>query len=152
MFTLSTFTPVPGDLMSPSLVQIGELAAEFHLNPKTLRYYESIGLLHTPTRTPSGYRQYEEADRTRLHFILQAKAVGFRLEDIAEVLQVRDQGEVPCPHVRRLLDTKLAEVDRQLQALTQVRSELLALRVESDVEECGGHVCGIIERSASRQA
>lgn len=138
--------------MSPSLVQIGELAAEFHLNPKTLRYYESIGLLQTPTRTPSGYRQYEEADRARLHFILQAKAVGFRLEDIAEVLQVRDQEEAPCTHVRHLLDTKLAEVDRQLQALTQVRTELMALKIEAEVEECGGHVCGIIERSAARRA
>ncbi|WP_034389083.1 heavy metal-responsive transcriptional regulator [Deinococcus sp. YIM 77859] len=138
--------------MSTSPVRIGELAAEFHLNPKTLRYYESIGLLPAPGRSTSGYRQYGAADRARLHFIVQAKAVGLRLEDIAEVLQVRERGEPPCAHVRSLLDARLAEVDRHLQALTRFRAELLALRVEADVEGCGGSVCGIIERSALGRA
>lgn len=138
--------------MTSPLLRIGELAAEFRLNPKTLRFYESIRLLPTPDRTPSGYRQYGEADRARLHFIVQAKAVGLRLEDIAEVLQVRERGEPPCAHVRTLLDARLAEVDRQLQALTQFRSALLTLRAEADAEECGGSVCGIIERSAASRA
>ena len=138
--------------MSTPPVRIGELAASFHLNPKTLRYYESIGLLPSPGRTPSGYRQYSETDRARLHFIVQAKAVGLRLEDIADILEVRERGERPCAHVRSLLDARLAEVDQQLQVLTQFRAELLTLRAEADAEECGGSVCGIIERSAASRA
>ena len=52
------------------LMRIGELAAELGLNPKTIRYYEEIGLLPQPRRTPAGYRLYEAADRERLAFIL----------------------------------------------------------------------------------
>jgi DNA-binding transcriptional MerR regulator len=128
------------------LMRIGELAAELGLNPKTIRYYEAIGLLRPPRRTPSGYRLYDAAARERVRFILKAKAVGLTLEEIKQVLDVRSKGQQPCTHVLALLDQKLAAVDEQLRALSEFRRKLVALRSEAAAtmraEAC---VCGIIE-------
>ncbi|CAM3382025.1 Putative transcriptional regulator [Deinococcus saxicola] len=130
-------------------VRIGELAAEFGLNPRTLRYYESIGLLPPAPRTASGYRYYGNLDRARLQFVAQAKAVGLTLEEIKGVLKIHERGEPPCAHVTRLVDDKLADVERQLQALTAFRENLLALRAEAQRPgNCSGNVCGLIERHA----
>jgi MerR family Zn(II)-responsive transcriptional regulator of zntA len=127
-------------------LRIGELAAELGLNPKTIRYYEQIGLLPAVPRTESGYRLYGAADIERLRFIGKAKAVGLSLEEIGEILALRREGRAPCEHVLELLNRKLAAVDRQLRALRDFRRELLGLREEAartaTAEAC---VCGIIE-------
>jgi DNA-binding transcriptional MerR regulator len=127
-------------------VRIGELAAELGLNPKTIRYYEEIGLLPEPRRTPAGYRLYEAADRERLAFVLKARAVGLSLDEISEILAVRRRGQPPCEHVLGLLDRKIAGIDQQLRALEDVRHALVSLREEADTSTCAdGSVCGIIE-------
>ncbi|WP_376790848.1 heavy metal-responsive transcriptional regulator [Thermoflexus sp.] len=127
-------------------MRIGQLAAELGLNPKTIRYYEEIGLLPRPARTPAGYRLYRPADRDRLQFILKAKAIGFSLKEIKEILALRQAGEQPCAHVLALLDQKIAAIDRQLAALAAFRQELVDLREEA-IKTMGGesHICGIIE-------
>src|SRR5215208_4582891 len=102
-------------------MRIGRLAAALGLNPKTIRYYEEIGLLPAPVRSPAGYRQYSAADRERLRFIAKAKAIGFTLREIGEILARRDEGMEPCPYVGELLDHKLAAVETQLQLLSEMR-------------------------------
>ncbi len=92
-------------------LRIGALAADLGLNPKTIRYYEEIGLLPVPQRTGAGYRQYSAADRERLRFI-KAKVIGFTLREIREILAVRDGGGEPCPYLGDLLAHKLAAVGR----------------------------------------
>ena len=126
---------------------IGQLAQRAGLNPKTIRYYEEIGVLPRPQRTPASYRQYDEADLARLRFIGQAKAIGLTLIEISEVLALREQRGPPCSHVRALLDHKLEAVDAQVRVLTAFRQEVVALR-EGTAETCSddGTVCGIIER------
>lgn len=127
--------------------RIGELASALGLNPKTIRYYEQIHLLPAPERTASGYRRYTASDRERLCFILKAKAIGFTLEEIRTVIDLRCNAQSPCPHVLALLEQKLAAVDNQLRALNDVRVELLGLRQEA-AKTTGVHaeVCGIIEQ------
>ena len=128
------------------LLRIGELAADVGLNPKTIRYYEEIGLLPAPLRSPSGYRQYSAADGERLRFIAKAKTLGFTLREIREILALRDDGVEPCPHVWALLDRKLAAVDAHLRLLTEMRADLLALQAESVVTACSStSICGLIE-------
>jgi DNA-binding transcriptional MerR regulator len=128
-------------------LRIGELAAELGLNPKTLRYYEAIGLLPAPRRTSSGYRVYDARARQRLGFIAKAKAIGLTLEEIREILALRDSGESPCEHVLALLDRKLAKVDQQLRALVDFRQELIILREEAaETMRADACVCGIIEQ------
>jgi DNA-binding transcriptional MerR regulator len=80
-------------------LKIGELATVLGLNPKTIRYYEDIGLLPKPQRTVSGYRLYEAADVERLSFIGKAKAIGLTLEEIREISDARPDGQRPCEHV-----------------------------------------------------
>lgn len=127
-------------------LRIGELAAELGINPKTIRYYEELGLLPAPARQANGYRTYDAADRERLAFIAKAKAIGFTLDEIAEVLALRRAGEQPCEHVLMLLDRKLAAVDEQLAKLMEVRGELAALRAEAaHTMTQDAAVCGIIE-------
>ena len=136
---------MPKVVRAPKL-RIGQLAAELGLNPKTIRYYEAIGLLPAPRRTAAGYRLYGEADRERLRFITKAKAMGLTLEEIVGILKLRSAGQRPCEHVLGLLDAKLSAVDRQLRALTEFRRELIALREEAaETVKCDGRVCAIIE-------
>jgi MerR family transcriptional regulator, Zn(II)-responsive regulator of zntA len=127
-------------------VRIGELAADVQLNPKTIRYYEEIGLLPAPRRTAAGYRQYSAADRERLRFIAKAKVLGFTLREIGELLALRDGGEEPCSYLGQLLDHKLAAIEVQLALLTELRAEFQALRMEMATTACSSTpICGIIE-------
>ncbi|AFZ69279.1 heavy metal-responsive transcriptional regulator [Deinococcus peraridilitoris] len=131
----------------PECLRIGELAREFHLNPKTIRYYEDIGLLPTPERSKGGFRLYGHADRERLIFINKAKAIGLSLEEIAELLSVRKSGGKPCKHLLGLLDHKVKLLDHQIRTMTEFRHELIRLRDESVIaDECDGKICAIVER------
>lgn len=127
-------------------LRIGELAGELGINPKTIRYYEKIGLLPPAKRSDNGYRRYDEDDREWLHFIAKAKTVGLTLEEIGEILALRRAGTQPCEHVLALLDHKLMTVAEQLRALTDFQQELLTLREEaSKTMRTDACVCGIIE-------
>lgn len=131
-------------------MQVGELAARFGLNPKTIRYYESVGLLPPAERTDSGYRRYTEGDVARLGFIRRAKLLGLALEEIRDLLSLASRGEQPCGQVFLLLDRKIDEVDRRIQELQTFRQELAQLRAvwsegEGPLESGGASVCPIIE-------
>lgn len=132
---------------TPTQLRIGGLAAELGVNTKTIRYYESIGLLPQPKRTESGYRLYGPADTERLAFIRKARAVGLTLEEIGEMLALRGQGTQPCGHLRDLVHQKLRAVDEQLLALKDFREVLVMLEAETSDTACGGgQVCGVIEQ------
>jgi MerR family Zn(II)-responsive transcriptional regulator of zntA len=134
-------------------MRIGELAARFDLNPKTIRYYEEIGLLPQADRSASGYRRYDERDVERLGFIRRAKALGLSLDEIRAILVARTEGELPCSQVLSLIEKKIAEIDQRIQALQTFRTELATLRANwVDEHRNPRHVpapiCPIIERQA----
>lgn len=127
--------------------RIGALAAKFNLNPKTIRYYEEIGLIDTPERSPSGYRLYTQSDCERINFILKAKTIGLALKEIDEIIKLRQEGCQPCKHVDSLLDSKIAALDALSRALAEFRQELVALRERAaENAETEGRICGIIEQ------
>ncbi len=107
---------------------IGELARRTGVNPKTIRYYEEIGLLPLAARSPSGYRQYAEADVERLEFIRNAKTLGVALEEIKEVLAFRNRGVSPCPYVLKLLDAKVKEIRGRIRGLRMLAEDLTRLQ------------------------
>jgi DNA-binding transcriptional MerR regulator len=110
------------------MLRIGQLAAEAGFTPKTLRYYEGLGLLSPDRRSESGYRLYSEAAVERLRFVSRARALGLRLEDIRHILEISDEGRVPCEHAVAVVDRELARIGQQMTRLREVRSGLQALR------------------------
>lgn len=108
-------------------MKIGELADEADVTTKTIRYYESIGLLAEPGRTPSGYRDYDAAAAERLRFIRDAQATGLSLAEIQSVLELKDAGANSCSHTRSLLERHLADLDGQIERLVAARTELVEL-------------------------
>jgi len=109
-------------------MRIGQLAKKVGLNPRTIRYYEYIGLLPPPPRTESGYRRYADGDAERLEFIRSAQALGIALSEIKEVLAFRDRGAYPCPYVLTLIDRKVEEIESHIRGLRALAADLKRLR------------------------
>jgi DNA-binding transcriptional MerR regulator len=109
-------------------MRIGELAAATGTTTKTLRFYEHSGLLPPPERTANGYRDYGADAVSRLDFIHRGRAAGLTLCQIREVIDIRDAGDPPCDHVRQLLVARLADIDRQIADLQDLRTSLTTLR------------------------
>lgn len=108
-------------------MRIGELADQGGVTTKTVRYYESIGLLDQPTRTPSGYRDYAIDAVERLRFIRDAQASGLSLSEVASVLELKSAGQRSCAHTTSLLNEHLHDLDRQIERLQAARSTLAEL-------------------------
>ncbi len=129
-------------------MRIGELAEQAGISTKAIRYYEQVGILAPPARTPSGYRAYDEVALGRLGFVRAAQAVGLSLGEIRQVIAFRDHGQAPCAHVTELLQRHAAELDARIRELQQLRGELqqLAERAATlDPEHCPPErVCHII--------
>lgn len=111
---------------------IGELAGRAGLSAKTVRYYESIGLLGEAVRTESGYRTYAVEDLERLQFITSAKQLGLTLSEIKDVIATWAAGTRPCGKVATMLDEKLAELDQRIDQMTRFRDELRAYKARVD--------------------
>ena len=108
-------------------MRIGELASRTGTPTKTIRYYESIGVLPAPERATNGYRDYPEDAVDRLSFVRDAQATGLTLTEIASVLDLRSQGEATCHHVIDLLERHLTALDRHIQTLRETRRKLANL-------------------------
>lgn len=108
-------------------MKVGELAAQAGVTAKTVRYYESIGLMPEPPRTPSGYRIYDDAAVDRLAFVRDAQATGLSLDEISSVLELKEAGQRSCSHTSELLDRHLKELDDQIVRLQQARAVLVEL-------------------------
>lgn len=130
---------------------IGELAERLGINPRTIRYYESIGLLPEPERSKSGYRVYQEADVERLVFVKAAQRLGLALDEVGEILALRERGQPPCAYVRTVLRRQVSDIDRQLQELHHLREQLVALDLQAqEAPAIEGTICGLIEHVRQR--
>lgn len=117
-----------------SALRSGELARKIGVSKDTLRHYERIGVLAPPQRTDSGYRLYSPDSVTRLEKIRRAMTIGFTLEEIAEILRVRDSDQAPCRDVQRLAKRKLAELEERIEELTRARNNLANVLREWDLQ------------------
>lgn len=128
-------------------MRIGELATRTGITAKTIRFWESAGLLADPARTPSGYRDYQPDAIDRLAFIRHAQTAGLTLEEIRQVLVIADSGHPPCEHVSGLIRQHLTDLDQRIRELTDTRRRLrhLARRAaEQDPATCDQY-CTILQ-------
>lgn len=137
-------------------MQIRIVAERTGLNAPTIRYYESIGLLPEPERLPNGYRDYSEEDVARLQFVAGARTLDFLLDDIGEILALRDRREAPCRIVLDLLREKEKGIARRITELKRLRGELQELyqlgeTFPTDDVEGKACVCHLISEQAENR-
>ena len=129
--------------MTTMTLTIGRLAASASVHVETVRYYQRRGLLHEPARPLGGVRRYGPTDVTRLQFIRRAQTMGFSLDEIAGLLQIK--GKRACEQTRQLAELKLADVRRRLGELRQLENDLMQV-----VAECSqvpaGEYCPTLDR------
>lgn len=109
---------------------IGALAQRAGVHLETIRYYQRRGLVGEPDRPFGGVRRYTEDHIGRLHFIRHAQELGFRLDDVGELLKLEDGAH--CREARTLGERRLADVRRKLSDLQRIESALATL-----VDRCG---------------
>ena len=126
----------------PRGLRIGEVAARTQTTPRTIRYYEEIGLLPaSDDRTAGAHRLYDEEDVERLEEVLRLKHVlGVSLDELRELITaeraraaLRDEwhsGAASVSRQREILDEALGHVDRQLELVARRRDEIARLEDE----------------------
>jgi DNA-binding transcriptional MerR regulator len=122
--------PQPG-APSTATFSIGELARLVDLSPRTIRYYEEIGLLSTVRRLEGGKRIYTADDLRRLRFIKKLKALGLTLAEMQELeaayARHRTNAKV-LPRLVELLDRRIAEIDERIETLASLRHDIREYR------------------------
>jgi len=113
-------------MVAPTSIRSGELARLVGVSRDTLRYYERKGLLQPPHRSGGGYRLYPASAIRRLRVIKGGLALGFSVDELADIFRVRDQNRPPCQQVRELAGRKAEELRLRISELTVLRKELLS--------------------------
>src|SRR5215216_1585548 len=108
-------------------MRIQEFAQLTGLPAKTIRYYESIGLLSPPTRAANGYREYSEEDLRRARFVAGTRALDLSLEEIKEILAMQDRREAPCRTLLNLIEQKADQMEERIRLLKQMEADLRKL-------------------------
>ena len=116
-------------------LKIGQLAREAGLGVETVRFYERRGLIADPPRRASGYRQYPQETVARLRFIRRAKELGFSLNEIKELLDLRVSPEIPKVEVKRTALVKIADLEERIAMLERMKRAL-----EEITAACSGEV------------
>lgn len=124
---------------------IGELARAAGIPTSTVRFYERAGLLKPAGRTASNYRFYDDNAVDRLRFIKAAQASGFTIGDIRALIELRDGTSAPCTEVQALIDTRHAQVVRQLDDLRHVKDVLESSMIMCREAQRDGR-CEVMER------
>jgi MerR family mercuric resistance operon transcriptional regulator len=112
--------------MQPTTLTIGRLARAAGVNVETVRYYQRLGLVDEPPKPESGFRHYPADTLDRIVFIKRAQQLGFRLEEIRELLEL---GDGHCADVRTKAEQKRRQIEaqiRDLRAMGATLDELIA--------------------------
>lgn len=111
---------------------IGRLAKKAGIGIETVRFYERQGLIAPPPRTASNYRIYPLEEVSRLRFIKRAKALGFTLNEIKELLALSQDPHTTRADIKKRTLAKIEDVDRKIRDLTSIKTALEHLAAECD--------------------
>ena len=113
-------------------MNIAEVSAATGLPPKTIRYYEDIGLI-APARQANGYRVFRDTDRHKLAFLARARSLGFGIDACRDLLALYTDQDRASADVKAIAKRHLAEIDGKIAALQSMRNTLGEL-----VDACAG--------------
>lgn len=131
------------DAGADRIVAIGALSQRTGTNVETVRYYERVGLLPAPARSPGGYRLYGMHHLKRLIFIRRARALGFSIDEVRMLLRLADERRRPCAEVRVVAEAHLNDVRAKLADL-RAMERVLKATVAKCAEGASVH-CPLIE-------
>jgi len=144
--------PLPGELnKNENRLKVGAVAKAAGVGVQTLHYYERLGLLPKPKRSAANYRLYSPDAIRRVRFIKKARAIGLRLDETKQILDLKDRGRAPCHEVVNLGKKHLQEIAVRLRQLRAVH-RMLAKSVDDwrkadrPGRVCAGEFCDLIER------
>jgi len=124
-------------------MKIGEASRQSGCHIETIRYYERVGILSPTARSESGYRRYADHHIQQLRFIHHARELGFPLEDIRELLSLKEQPDLSCEAVDSITDKHLQGIRGRIRHLESLAKELRRLSASCS----GSHIaeCRILE-------
>ncbi|MCB1599562.1 MAG: helix-turn-helix domain-containing protein [Lysobacterales bacterium] len=124
-------------------MKISDAAAASGCHLETIRYYERVGLLPPPARTPGRYRQYGDADVERLRFVARGRELGFSLDEIRSLLRLAKDPVMSCGEVDQIARQHLEDIRLRINDLKR-----MAVELERTINSCGGGqrgVCTILD-------
>ncbi len=127
-----------GGEVTPRL-PIGLLSQRTGCNIETIRYYERVGLLATPTRSSGGHRMYNESHLMRLSFVRRARDLGFTLDEVRALLRLADERGRPCAEARDVAAGHLADVRAKiadLRKMERVLRDMVASCADGTLPDC----------------
>ena len=116
-----------------------DLARATGCNLETIRYYETVGIMPDPPRTPKGYRSYDGTHVRRLKFVMRSRDLGFSLEEIRGLLGLVDDRTQTCAQVQTVAEAHLEDVKAKiadLERIERVLSETVARCTGDAAPEC----------------
>jgi len=128
---------------------VNELSKMAGVTPDVIRYYTRIGLLKPSRNLVNNYKHFSSADVNCVRFIRRAKALGFTLAEIAEIIKTSRQGKTPCPMVRETVRRRVEEKSRELEEIitmqNKMKSALAQWENQPDRVPDGHEMCKLIE-------
>ena len=129
-----------------AVLQIGDVAHETGLSADTIRFYERERLLQRAARSSGGFRLFSKSDVADLAFIRNAQELGFSLQEIRDLVSLKNARRPDCGQVEKMLEHKISSVRAKITALRKLESELqrtmrrcqanLRRAGRSDAEDC----------------
>ena len=117
-------------------MRIGEIATRSGVSVDTVRFYERVGVLPSPEREPSGYRDYVPETVERIQLTRELQAIGFKLDEVVDALAAHDAGGATCETERWRLDVVLERVDAKLAELEALRGRIVETRAACETGRC----------------
>ena len=105
-------------------MRIGQVAQHADVNVQTVRLYERLGLLNKPRRLASGYREYDQDAVLSIRFVKQAQGLGFTLNEIKSLMDMRKRGAHTIAEMRAIAETRLNAIDEKIRQLQSMREAI----------------------------
>lgn len=125
-------------------MRIGLLAQQTDTHIETIRYYEKQGLLPEPQRDTANFRVYQAQHVERLNFIRQCRLLDLSLEEIRQLLEVKDTPAASCDAVNQVVDEHIHHVQQRIQELQGLAEKLQHIRGQCQTAQAAAR-CGILQ-------